>query len=102
MVIIANLGLIAEHIIEKYDMELVARHIARLKEGLCTVDQGMIFTDLLSDCRRVSDHCSNVAAAMIELNRDSYDTHHYLGDIKENDAAFKERYEAFLAQYPLP
>ena len=91
-----------EEVVDYLASHMKARHITRLKEGLCTVDQGILFTDILADCRRVSDHCSNVAAALIELDHDSYDTHHYLGDVKENNAEFKALYESFLAQYPLP
>ena len=91
-----------EQVVDYLASNMKARHIARLKDGLCTVDQGMLFTDILADCRRVSDHCSNVAAALIELHHDSYDTHYYLGNVKENNAEFKELYESFLAQYPLP
>ena len=91
-----------EQVVDYLASNMKARHIARLKDGLCSVDQGMLFTDILADCRRVSDHCSNVAAALIELHHDSYGTHHYLGDVRENNAEFKELYESFMAQYPLP
>ncbi len=91
-----------EQVVDHLASNMKARHIARLKEGACSVDQGVIFTDILSDCRRISDHCSNVAAALIELEHDSYETHQYLGDVKKNDADFKEMYNAFMAQFPLP
>ena len=91
-----------EQVVDHLASNMKARHIARLKEGACSVDQGVIFTDILSDCRRISDHCSNVAAALIELDHDSYETHQYLGDVKKNDADFKEMYNAFMAQFPLP
>ncbi len=79
-----------------------ARHITRLQQGACCVEQGMAFTDLLNDCSRVSDHCSNVAAAIIELGHDSYEPHHYVEHAKEHDAQFQAHYRAYLAQFTLP
>ena len=91
-----------EQVVDHLCSAMKARHIARLKEGACSVDQGMLFTDVLSSCRRISDHCSNVAAAIIELGHDSYETHHYLDQRKEHDASFRAQYEQLLTQYPLP
>ena len=42
-------------------------HIDRLQTGECTLNHGFAFNDLLTNCERVSDHCSNIAVAMIEL-----------------------------------
>jgi len=81
---------------------LKLRHIQRLQEGACTVEQGLLFTDLLNDLRRVSDHCSNVAAAVIELKHDSYDTHSYLAQRRTCDNDFAQLYQSFMAQFPLP
>ncbi len=91
-----------EQLVDHLCTNLRVRHISRLKDGACTVEQGMLFTDLLGDCSRISDHCSNVAAAIIELDHDSYETHQYLVDIKKNDADFKRRYQELLVEYPLP
>ena len=90
-----------EQVVDHLCANMKARHIKRLQDGACKVEQGMLFTDVLGDCARISDHCSNVAAAIIELHHDSYDTHQYLGDLR-SDPEFKELYQEYLAQYPLP
>ena len=90
-----------EQVVDHLCSNMKARHIKRLQDGACRVEQGMLFTDVLGDCARISDHCSNVAAAIIELHHDSYDTHQYLGDLR-SDPEFKELYQEYLAQYPLP
>ena len=90
-----------EQVVDHLCATMKARHIQRLQDGTCKVEQGMLFTDVLGDCARISDHCSNVAAAIIELHHDSYDTHQYLGDLR-NDPEFKELYQEYQAQYPLP
>ena len=64
---------------------------------------GFVLSDLLTNCERVSDHCSNVAVCIIQINLESFETHEYLQEIKsEDDGKFKERYENYLEKYPLP
>ena len=75
-------------------------HVDRLQQGICTLQHGFIFNDLLTNFERVGDHCSNVAVAMIELEHDLFDTHEYIDSLKLiKTEAFEENYERFLAKY---
>ena len=76
--------------------EMKLRHIDRLQNGHCSLSQGFVFNDLLTNCERVADHCSNIAIAMIELNDDAYDTHSYVIDLKEQRS---HSFDAFYAQF---
>ncbi|MBO5727596.1 MAG: Na/Pi cotransporter family protein [Oscillospiraceae bacterium] len=91
-----------EQVVDYLSDSLRSRHVQRLQEGACSVDQGLVFTDLLSDYRRISDHCSNIAAAVIELQHNTYDTHQYLGALKKGNENFSQLYESYMAQFPLP
>lgn len=92
-----------EQVVDHLRGVMKAHHIVRLQEGACTIELGFIFTDLLTSFERVSDHCSNIAACMIELHHGSYDTHEYLNSIKNGqNAAFIEHYNQFLKEYALP
>ena len=91
-----------EQVVDYLSDSLRSRHVQRLQEGACSVDQGLVFTDLLSDYRRISDHCSNIAAAVIELQHNAYDTHQYLGALKKGNENFSQLYESYMAQFPLP
>ena len=77
-----------EQVVDELTRELKARHILRLQNGVCTIELGFIFSDLLNNYERVADHCSNVAVAVIEMAQDSFDTHEYLASIKAGDAKF--------------
>ncbi|MBQ9166201.1 MAG: Na/Pi cotransporter family protein [Oscillospiraceae bacterium] len=77
------------------------RHIMRLREGSCTQRQGMIFTDILSDLSRISDHCSNIAVSAIENSKASFDVHRYLNEVKTQDADFRKVYEEYAQKYTL-
>ena len=75
-------------------------HIDRLLQGICTLQHGFIFNDLLTNFERVGDHCSNVAVAMIELEHDLFDTHEYVDSLKLiKSAAFEENYERYRAKF---
>ena len=91
-----------EQVVDWLCGEIKARHIVRLQQGTCSVESGMQFTDVLGDCARISDHCSNVAAAVIELNRGLFDTHRYLGAQKSHSEDFRQLYAQFRAEYVLP
>ena len=80
--------------------EMKLHHIERLKTGVCTLNQGFAFNDLITNFERVADHCSNIAIAMIELNRDDFDTHEYVVNLKELHAhRFDEYYDAYSQKY---
>ena len=91
-----------EQVVDYLCAEIKARHIIRLQQGICSVESGMQFTDILGDCARISDHCSNVAAAVIELNLGAFDTHQYLGSLREGNEEFQQRYQQFRSEYVLP
>ena len=81
-----------EELIDNLCDEMKLHHVDRLQKGLCTLGQGFVFNDLLTNYERVADHCSNIAVAMIELESDSFDTHEYLNSLKELKSDMYERY----------
>ena len=76
--------------------ELKLRHVERLQTGVCSLEIGFVFNDLLTNFERVADHCSNIAVAMIELNKDEFETHDYLINLKELRS---HNFDALYAQY---
>ena len=78
-----------------------SNHIRRLRHGECSIEMGFVLADMLTNFERVSDHCSNVAVAVIEVEHNSFDTHHYLHDIKHGDEAFDAAYAAYKEKYSL-
>ena len=83
-----------EEIVDGLCDEMKLHHVDRLQKGVCTLNQGFIFNDLLTNYERVADHCSNIAVAMIELESDSFDTHEYLNSVKAMKSASFARYSA--------
>ncbi len=73
-----------EQVIDNLKKQLKAMHISRLQKGECTIELGFIFTDLLTNYERISDHCSNVAVYTMQLHGEKLDTHKYLRKIKHS------------------
>ncbi len=90
-----------EQVIDQLIAEIKNRHIERLQRGACTIEMGFILSDLLSNYERVSDHCSNIAVAIIEVNRNSFDTHQYLNAVKYGDKAFNQVFDQYARKYTL-
>ena len=76
--------------------EMKLHHIDRLAKGQCTITHGYVFTDLLTDLERISDHCSNIAVAMIELESAAFDTHEYINSL---NAMHTKAYDEYYAEY---
>ena len=91
-----------EEVIDDITDEMKLRHTERLQQGICSINQGFIFNDLLTDYERISDHCSNIAVALIEIYSGSFATHEYLGQVKEEHNANYDRcYNEYKARFAL-
>ena len=91
-----------EEIIDGLCDEMKSHHVDRLQSGACTLNQGFVFNDLLTNYERVADHCSNIAVAIIELESDSFDTHEYLSSVRAMKShSFAQYYEEYKQQYHL-
>lgn len=91
-----------EQVIDKLNKELKARHINRLQNGECTIELGFVFTDLLTNYERVSDHCSNIAVYTMQLPTDMLDTHKYLHKLKSSlNGSFVDDFNKYSEKYNL-
>ena len=91
-----------EELVDIYCDEMKMNHVKRVQKGECTLHQGFIFNDLLTDFERIADHCSNVAVAIIELELNVFDTHEYLINLKkDNGTNFEKYFEEYKEMFPL-
>lgn len=91
-----------EEVVDQLKTKLKSRHVKRLQKGMCTIELGFIFTDLLTNLERVSDHCSNIAVCLIQVNDDNFETHEYLRTIKTSGEAFDSEVEKYQQRFALP
>ena len=91
-----------EEVIDGLSDEVKNRHVNRLQKGICTLQHGFVFNDLITNLERISDHCSNIAIAMIELERNEFDTHDYQESLlARKDEEFSRYYKKFSEKYQL-
>ena len=91
-----------EELIDDLSDEMKHRHVDRLQKGICTLQHGFVFNDLITNFERISDHCSNIAVAMIELEKDAFDTHDYVESLMaRKDEEFSRYFRKFKEKYTL-
>ena len=91
-----------EKVVDELAREIKNLHIERLKNNNCTIEMGFVLSDLLNNCKRIADHCSNIAIAIIEAEGDSFAPHGYVKNLKKDSS---ENYYSMLdkmrAQYKI-
>ena len=107
----ADLGLAmkiepAEQVIDSLVREVKSRHVRRLRDGKCTVEYGFVLDDLLTSYERIADHCSNVAAEMIQSAADKMEVHEYLEALKagqlDESAQYLNNFQRYSQRYAFP
>ena len=91
-----------EELIDDLCDQIKLNHIERLQQGICTINHGFVFNDIITNCERASDHCSNIAVAMIELHSDAFRTHSYTHALREKETPeFRQAYQEFAARFAI-
>ena len=78
-----------EQVIDALKEELRTRHILRLQKGDCSVAAGFVWSDLLTNLERVSDHCSNISGCVLDTVERNMNIH-------ENQRAFRDSDEDYI------
>ena len=91
-----------EQVIDHIKSILRNRHITRLKRGECSVEAGFVWSDLLTDLERTSDHCSNIAVSIMDAHAHNMNAHQSLRALKEGNPAFFEKLDDYSRKYQLP
>lgn len=90
-----------EQVIDDIKSALRNTHISRLKDGICTVETGFIWSDLLTNFERVSDHCSNIAIGVIDASEHTMNAHEAVKNIKNDKEHFGNKYKEYSEKYSL-
>ncbi len=91
-----------EQVVDDLKSALRDSHIVRLKGGECTVEAGFIWSDLLTNLERVSDHCSNIALGVIDEHDNNMNAHEALKSIKEGeDTYYTAKYKEYSEKYSI-
>ena len=91
-----------EEVIDKLKEQMRTRHILRMQRGACSIEAGFVWSDLLTDLERISDHCSNIAGCVLDAAQHNLNLHETLRTVRREDADFRTRFAADAEKYRLP
>ncbi len=90
-----------EQVIDKLKEQMRTRHILRLQQGVCSIDVGFMWSDLLTNLERTSDHCSNIAGCVIDMAHHNMNIHESLRSVRNDSEDFRQKFMAYAAKYSL-
>lgn len=88
-----------EQVIDELKEALRTHHILRMQQGLCSIDAGFVWSDLLTNLERVSDHCSNIAGCVMDMRLGDLHLHESLRAVKNGQGQFNEHFAQYKARY---
>ncbi len=90
-----------EEVIDHLKERLRTRHILRLQQGMCSMEAGFIWSDLLTNLERTSDHCSNIAGCVIDMEEQNMNLHESLRITRNESDEFRQNFRAYSQKYSL-
>ena len=90
-----------EQVIDALKETLRTSHILRMQQGRCSIDAGFIWSDLLTNLERTSDHCSNIAGCVTDMAHHNMNIHESLREIKNDSEDFKKQFQFYTEKYKL-
>ena len=90
-----------EQVIDGLKTKLRNGHIKRLKNGECSIEMGFVWSDLITNLERTADHCSNIAACVIDASENNMNVHQSVRDMKENNDYFNSKFAYYTEKYSL-
>ncbi|MDD6305676.1 MAG: Na/Pi cotransporter family protein [Clostridiales bacterium] len=91
-----------EEVIDEINKDVKKNHMKRLRKGKCTIELGLVLSDLAMNYERVADHCSNIAVYMMQLTDTGLEEHSFTEQMDENESAeFAKQLAEFKKMYEL-
>ncbi len=90
-----------EEVIDGLKEKMRTNHTKRLQKGKCSLDTGFVWSDLLTNFERISDHCSNIVGAVVDFEHNDLNTHKALRNIRRSGEEFDEQYKEYSIKYQL-
>ena len=90
-----------EEVIDMLKEDLRTRHFLRLQRGECSVAAGFVWSDLLTNLERVSDHCSNISGCVLDSVGSTMNIHENQRVLKNTNEEYKQEYNFFQHKYRL-
>ena len=91
-----------EEVIDELNKKVKKNHMKRLRKGKCTIELGLVLSDLAMNYERVADHCSNIAVYMMQLEDTQLEEHSFTEQMDaEESAEFTKQLNEFEKMYQI-
>ncbi len=90
-----------KQVISHLKEEMRTRHILRMQQGECSINAGFIWSDLLTNLGRTSDHCSNIAGCVVDIAHHNMNLHESLREFRDSSAEFERKFRQYADKYAL-
>lgn len=91
-----------EEVIDELNKTVKKNHMKRLRKGKCTIELGLVLSDLAMNYERVADHCSNIAVYMMQLKDTQLEEHSFTEQLDaEESAEFTKQLNEFEKMYQI-
>ena len=88
-----------EQVIDDLKETMRTRHMIRLQQGGCSIETGFVWSDMLTNLERTSDHCSNIAACIIDVAHNNMNLHQSTREVKTDSEDFRKQFAAYAQKY---
>ena len=88
-----------EQVIDRMKELLRTRHIDRLRMSECSIEAGFVWSDLITNMERVSDHCSNIAGCVIDTKQQNMNLHESLKTLRSDSPVYRTKYTEYTKKY---
>ena len=90
-----------EEVVDDLKETLRSRHIRRLQKGLCSIEVGFVWSDLLTGLERISDHSSNIAVCVLDMANHNMNQHEAVRLMHKDTEHFDRAYKEYTEKYRL-
>ena len=90
-----------EQVIDDLKETLRTGHILRLQQGECSSVAGFVWSDILTNLERTSDHCSNVAGCIIDMSHHELHLHESQREFRNTSEDYRQNYLRYRSKYAL-
>jgi len=91
-----------ESVIDELTKTIKKNHMKRMNKGKCTIELGLILSDLTMNYERVADHCSNIAVYTMQLQNTDIEEHSFTEQMDAAETAeFEKLTTAFKLKYQI-
>lgn len=88
-----------EQVVDDLRDKIKLNHIIRLQKNECTIENGFVLSDILTNFERVSDHCANVGGCVIEIAKYNALEMHKYNKSNHKSEEFERMYKEYAEIY---